>query len=131
MNHEVIPTQADKICEQGIRDFLFHGEYLNGSIAAAHRLAHEAPLLAEIAELEQALIEADRKNDAQGYEWNRAEARIAELEGHIKALLPYVKTDWFGCKGDKCRMPGCYSCNGEDAAALALDAAGAAVFAAR
>ena len=55
MNHEVIPTQADKICEQGIRDFLFHGEYLNGSIAASHRIAHEAPLLARNAELEAAL----------------------------------------------------------------------------
>lgn len=60
-------------------------------------------------------------------------SRAADLSDALKSILeawqnvsPYVITQTFGCGGEKCREPQCYSCNGqedaEEAAAKAEDA---------
>ena len=62
MTHEVTPTQAD--CDR--LDQWYEQESISYSdnlkIFAAHRMAHEAPLRAQIAELEEELAHVDLAN---------------------------------------------------------------------
>lgn len=41
--------------------------------------------------------------------------RDALLEA-LKEIMPFTATIAIGCRGDKCREPWCYSCNGEEEA---------------
>ena len=39
-----------------------------------------------------------------------------ELLEALKEIMPFTATMAIGCRGDKCREPWCYSCNGEEEA---------------
>jgi hypothetical protein len=43
-----------------------------------------------------------------------AEAENTRLREIVTELLRYVPDDMIGCHGEKCRMPWCHSCWGED-----------------
>ncbi len=49
----------------------------------------------------------------------RAQEEARVLREALKAVLPYVATGPIGCHGYKCRKPWCWSCNGEEEAAVA------------
>ena len=86
-------TQADRDAAEGWRT-TFEGpaDWLTDPVVtlaidfSEHRIAATAELRAEIERLKLALTEADRKNDAQSREWNRAEAEIEKLREALMAI---------------------------------------------
>ena len=70
---------------------------------------------------------------AKHYDGIEAAALIREQAVEIEQLrlalievLPFVADEYFGCHGDKCRLPTCRSCQGEEEAGIAVEAATAA-----